>query len=156
MQKKLTLITLIGVSAASLLTLAGCSQHKVEAVAFTNPNRVIMPYRLAPDAANKSLPILPIKNQHLYYPGCYIACYSHSKKNGVYSVGNNIYAIGAIRVAGHYEANICKPVGYRHKNISASTKFNELCNNSFSSCHGKCWAGGDTIGVMRYNRSNTM
>jgi hypothetical protein len=143
MQKKLTLIS---ITAICILMLVGCccKQPKVQAVAFTNPNRVIMPYHLAPKS-----PLLPIKNQHVYYPGCYVACYSHDKNNSVYQVSKNIYAVGAIRVAGHYEAGICQPVGFVHKNISTKTKFKNLCSNTFASCKGnKCWAGGDTAGLM--------
>lgn len=156
MQRK---IILVSVLAASFLIVSGCTQQKVEAVAFNNPNRVIMPYHLAPASANTTATdvnvkptLLPIKNQHLYYPGCYIACYSHDKLHSAYSVSKGIYAVGAIRVAGHYQAGICQPVGFVHKNINKSKKFKNLCSSTFSGCKGnKCWAGGDTVGLM--NRS---
>ncbi|KTD18550.1 Uncharacterised protein [Legionella lansingensis] len=88
---------------------------------------------------------LPTDNSYTAAPGCYIACYSHSK--GVYSVSPTIYVMGQIRVRGQYKERICQPEGYFNQDISAADKFKQLCSQKIKSCKNiECWAGGDTGG----------
>lgn len=91
---------------------------------------------------------LPTVNAFKEAPGCYVACYSHVKKGSVYSVGSNIYVMGQVRVPGSYDARICLPKGYEHKDISAEITFKQLCEQYLpEQCTGlTCWAGGDTGG----------
>lgn len=89
---------------------------------------------------------LPIVNAYRRMPGCYIACYANN--NGVYSVGNNIYVRGLVRVNGLYLDRNCQPQGYFFKDISALPYFKEICNKNLRSCKGQCWAGGDTGGFL--------
>ncbi len=92
---------------------------------------------------------LPTNNDYIDMPGCYIACYSHNAINGVYSVGNNIYINGQVRVSGKYNGRICEPAGYLNRDISKATTIKQLCTNKIKSCGtGDCWAGGDTGGWM--------
>lgn len=126
----------------------------------TNPNRVILPnnfpvYVLGTTVLNHPAPgprpgfqkkILPTDNRYQGYPGCYVVCYSHNDKHSVYSVGNNIFVKGQIRVPGHYEKRICHPQSFRHKDISRSVYFKNLCDRVIKACHHNCWAGGDTGG----------
>ncbi|ELR99180.1 toll/interleukin-1 receptor domain-containing protein [Gloeocapsa sp. PCC 73106] len=106
-----------------------------------DPNKAILP-------ANFSR--LPTVNDFVGYPGCYVACYSHTKEGSQYSVGGNIYVMGQIRVEGRYEGRICKPKGYETADISAEPKFKELCAEKLPEvCQDdSCWAGGDTGGFL--------
>lgn len=90
----------------------------------------------------------PTRNHFTSDPGCYIACYSRSENNAVYSVGSAMYVTGRIRVRGEYIGGICHPQNYRNKDIRSVKKFKSLCNRSFSeSCkQDGCWAGGNTGG----------
>jgi len=88
---------------------------------------------------------IPVDNSFSQNPGCYIMCYSHQK--GLYSVGNNIYAQGMIRLSGIYDQKgVCQPSGYENQDISAMEKFKTLCNQHIKTCQGGCWAGGATGG----------
>lgn len=90
---------------------------------------------------------LPTNNDYKATPGCYVACYSHDNKDAVYGVGNNIYVLGQVRVAGKYEGRNCIPQGFENKDIAAESYFNSLCAAKISTCkEGNCWAGGDTGG----------
>ena len=91
--------------------------------------------------------LLPTINLYKGTPGCYIACYSHQKQNAIYSVGDNIYVLGQIRIAGRYANNLCEPTNFAGKDISADTTFKTICSEKIQSCTGNnCWAGGDTGG----------
>jgi hypothetical protein len=91
--------------------------------------------------------MLPTHNSYQGNQGCYVACYSHSKNAGVYSVGNNIYVSGQVRVRGSYENRICVPDGYANNDISKANKFKNLCDSTIKACkNNHCWAGGDTGG----------
>lgn len=91
--------------------------------------------------------ILPTNNDYKGTFGCYVACYSHHKKDAVYSVGKNIYVIGQVRVPGHYTGRICIPTGFTDKDISVEKTFNALCGKRFKACKdNSCWVGGDTGG----------
>jgi hypothetical protein len=90
---------------------------------------------------------LPTHNSYQGNQGCYVACYSHSKTAGVYSVGNDIYVSGQVRVPGSYENRICIPDGYANNDISKANKFKNLCDSTIKACkNNHCWAGGDTGG----------
>lgn len=124
-----------------------------------DPNQIILPtpfpvYIQDGIVVNHPAPgfsaiLLPTNNDFIDVPGCYIACYSHDAINGVYSVGNNIYVNGQIRVSGKYYGRICIPAGYLNRDISKATTFKQLCTNKIKSCGtADCWAGGDTGGWL--------
>ena len=101
---------------------------------------------------NHSLPgfteaLLPTINLYKGTPGCYIACYSHQKENAIYSMGDNIYVLGQVRIAGKYSGRICEPTNFAGKDISGDATFKTICTEKIQSCVGNhCWAGGDTGG----------
>lgn len=90
--------------------------------------------------------ILPTVNRYQGKDGGYIAIYSHNVVRGVYSVGGGIYVIGQIRLQGKYIGRIFYPAGYEEQDISAAEQFKQLADDTFESCQGDCWAGGDTGG----------
>ncbi len=92
--------------------------------------------------------VLPTRNEFQGTPGCYIACYSHEENQSIYPIGNNIFVMGQIRVAGHYTNKICQPTGFEDKDISAEQEFKFKCEKVFpDKCtKSSCWAGGDTGG----------
>ena len=91
--------------------------------------------------------ILPTSNKFKGFPGCYVACYSRSKKGSVYSVGSGIFVMGQVRVKGTYDKRICKPQGHEYRDISAMSEYKQLCDSEIFSCNSfGCWAGGDTGG----------
>ncbi|STY29263.1 Uncharacterised protein [Legionella wadsworthii] len=88
---------------------------------------------------------LPTDNSYTLSPGCYIACYSHHQ--GIYSVAQDIYVMGQIRVPGQYQARICQPSGFKGMDISRMSQFKLLCSEKIDTCkNNQCWAGGDTGG----------
>ena len=90
---------------------------------------------------------LPTINLYKGYPGCYIACYSRQRDNAVYSVGDNIFVLGQVRIAGKYSARVCEPTNFAGKDISGEAVFKTICNDKIQACQGnRCWAGGDTAG----------
>jgi hypothetical protein len=90
--------------------------------------------------------ILPTVNNYKGSDGGYIACYSHNQEGGIYSVGENIYVIGQIRLQGQYINRIFYPHGYENQDIGAIQEFKDLCNQTFPACKEGGWAGGDTGG----------
>lgn len=90
--------------------------------------------------------ILPTVNRYQGKDGGYIAVYSHNSVSGVYSIGGDIYVIGQIRLKGKYIGRIFHPAGYEGQDISAAEEFKQLADETFESCQGDCWAGGDTGG----------
>ena len=90
--------------------------------------------------------ILPTVNSYPGKDGGYIAIYSYNSSQGVYSVGEGIYVIGQIRLQGKYIGRIFHPAGYEGQDISAAEDFKQLADETFDSCQGDCWAGGDTGG----------
>jgi hypothetical protein len=90
---------------------------------------------------------LPTVNLYKGNPGCYIACYSRHRENAVYPVGDNIYVLGQVRIAGKYAGRICEPTNFAGKDISGDATFKTICTEKIPSCVGNdCWAGGDTGG----------
>lgn len=90
---------------------------------------------------------LPTNNLYKGNPGCYIACYSYQKENAVYPVGDKIYVMGQVRVAGKYAGRVCEPTNFAGKDISGNDVFKSICNEKIEVCkNAKCWAGGDTGG----------
>ena len=78
-------------------------------------------------------------------PACYLACYSDHQDNAIYSVGNNIYVMGDIRVSGKYKGSVCEPTNFKDKDISKDATFKHLCSKKIKACKGGlCWVGGDT------------
>lgn len=113
---------------------------------LANPNQSL----LRPSDADG----LPVANAWLGARGCYVACYSHEA--GVYDVGE-FGVHGLVRVPGAYPVSVasnfpddrvCRPRGFERADISALRAFKELCNRNIPSCHGGCWAGGDTGGFF--------
>ena len=91
--------------------------------------------------------ILPTINLYKGTPGCYIACYSHQRDNSVYYVGDNVYVMGQVRVAGKYAGRICEPTNFAGKDISGNDTFKAICSAKIAGClAAHCWAGGDTGG----------
>lgn len=90
--------------------------------------------------------ILPTRNLFRGSPGGYIACYSHNHSNSIYGVGGGIYVMGQMRLQGHYYGSVFQPQGHEGKDISRESVFKTMCNTTFYSCRGGCWAGGDTGG----------
>lgn len=131
---------------------------RTDARLYQNPNTAILPpdfnvYTIGNSVVNSYFPgtekkTLPTVNEFIGAPGCYVACYSHSQKNSVYSVGGDIYVMGQVRVPGKYQNRICLPRGEERKDISAEPKFKELCARTLpNACTGNsCWTGGDTGG----------
>ncbi len=87
---------------------------------------------------------IPVLNDFLRTPGCYVACYSHNPDKSVYSVAANIYMIGYIRVRGNYIGKTCVPENYENTDIKGEKHFKELCSKSFSCIGNSCWADGTT------------
>jgi hypothetical protein len=122
-----------------------------------DPNQTLLPeaYTVYTDGTtviNHAAPgynekVLPTINLYKGAQGCYIACYSRQQENAVYSVGNNIYVLGQVRVAGKYNGRICEPTNYAGKDISADVTFKTICTEKVTTCaNAQCWAGGDTGG----------
>jgi hypothetical protein len=89
--------------------------------------------------------LLPTNNEYRKNPGCYVVCYSRQANGAIYSVGDNIFVKGQVRVPGVYANRMCVPIHYEGKNISALSEFKNLCNRKIKSCQD-CWAGGDSGG----------
>lgn len=97
--------------------------------------------------------LLPTNNDYSGSPGCYVACYTHDKQAGIYSVGEGIYVVGQVRVAGEYQERTCIATNYAGTDISKDEHFKTICNEKITACaqldqtlSSKCWAGGDTGG----------
>ena len=91
--------------------------------------------------------LLPTVNLYKGAQGCYIACYSHQSDHAVYTVNDNIYVLGQVRIAGKYNNRVCEPTNYAGKDISADPVFKTICTEKINTCAGsQCWAGGDTGG----------
>jgi hypothetical protein len=89
--------------------------------------------------------LLPTINLYKGNPGCYIACYSRQKDNAIYSIGDNIYVLGQVRIAGKYNINRCEPTNFAGKDISADATFKTICSEKIEACTGgHCWADGET------------
>ncbi len=78
--------------------------------------------------------ILPTVNRYQGNDGGYIAIYSRNPSQGVYSVGDDIYVIGQIRLQGKYIGRILHPAGYEEQDISAVEEFKRLADENLSVC----------------------
>lgn len=79
--------------------------------------------------------------------GGYIAIYTRDEDAGVYSVGDDIYVMGQIRVQGHYEGRIFIPIGYSYGDkITQDPELLAICSLYFPEKAGRMWVGGDTGG----------
>ncbi len=67
-----------------------------------------------------------------------------TKKGATYSVGDNEYVVGLIRLQGGYENGTFVPLGHEHEDLSTNAELGALCNQTFPSCNGDGWAEGDT------------
>jgi hypothetical protein len=135
------------VALASLLTLSFAAywseQGNAEQIAQSNlpePEQIILPSDF----------YVPTVNDFTGFPGCYVAAYSRTQRNSVYSVGDGIYVMGQVRVPGRYEGRICQPVGYEGQDISRLDYFKDLFEQTLpDACRKRiCWAGGDTGGFV--------
>lgn len=90
---------------------------------------------------------LPTTNLYKGTPGCYIVCYSHQKEGGAYAVGDDVYVMGQVRVAGKYKDRVCEPTNFAGKDITNDPTFIAICAEKVATCaNNHCWAGGDTGG----------
>jgi hypothetical protein len=87
---------------------------------------------------------MPTRIQYTGVDGCYIAVYSHDRYRSAYSVGNNIYVVGSIRVQGYYQGTVCQPKGYEGRDISTSLDMQAMTNRYFPGRKGGTWPGGYT------------
>lgn len=135
------------VALASLLTLSfaayGSEQGNALQIAQGNlpePEQIILPSDF----------YVPTVNDFTGFPGCYVAAYSRTQRNSVYSVGGGIYVMGQVRVPGRYEGRICQPAGYEGQDISRLDYFKDLFEQTLPDACSKriCWAGGDTGGFV--------
>ncbi len=128
-------------------------------LAFANPDETLLPpqykvyFKDGSGVANQPFTgatekTLPTKNEFKGKPGCYIACYSRSPIESVYTVSKGIFVMGQIRVEGSYAQRVCQPKGFENKDISKETAFKDKCAANLPHACGqsKCWAGGDTGG----------
>lgn len=91
--------------------------------------------------------ILPTINRYAGKDGGYVAIYTRNSKGAVYSVGDDIYVIGQIRVKGKYIGRIFYPEGYSEgDNITQDSTILKLCDHFFPEQKGQIWIGGDTGG----------
>ncbi|MCH9613348.1 MAG: hypothetical protein SP1CHLAM54_03470 [Chlamydiia bacterium] len=92
--------------------------------------------------------ILPTFNHYLGDDGGYVAIYTRDPKGSVYSVGNDIYVVGQIRVPGHYEGRIFIPEGYKAgDNITRDENLVAIAESYLpEEMKYKVWVGGDTGG----------
>ena len=79
--------------------------------------------------------------------GGYVAVYTHDREHAVYSVGDDIYVAGLVRVRGRYIERIFYPSGYSPgDDITHDPAILKLCDRYFPSLKGNDWIGGDTGG----------
>ena len=98
----------------------------------------------APGFAQRTLPTF---NHYQEEDGGYVAIYTHSKEDGVYGVGGDIYVVGQVRVQGHYVGRIFVPTGYKlGDNITQDPAILKICEEYFPEMKDQMWVGGDTGG----------
>jgi len=125
-----------------LLAVANRTLLNKEFKVYTNGQAIIN--HPAPGFTEK---VLPTNNEFSAAPGCYLACYSNNQDGAVYGVGENIFVMGQVRVAGSYQGRLCKPQALEAATpVSASEQLKAKCNQTFPVCKNGCWAGGDTGG----------
>ena len=89
----------------------------------------------------------PVFRSYVGADGGYVAVYTHDREHAVYSVGDDIFVAGLIRVQGHYEGRIFYPTGYGEgDDITHDAAILALCDKYFPKLKGKDWVGGDTGG----------
>ncbi len=84
---------------------------------------------------------LPTVNRYTGEDGGYLAIYSHDASKAVYSVADDIYVVGQVRLKGHYAGRIFHPEGYENMDIGSLDEFKQLAREVFDI---EGWAGGDT------------
>ena len=143
----------------------GCDGHTIEGGACrpAQPYQSDGPCPEAQTAAPPQADILPadvtVEGQRVPTdsrfagtPGCYVACYARRAEASAYTVGDDIYVHGLVRVPGRYEGRICRPTGHETADISVPTSpFAAQCAAAIPSCRGGCWAGGDTGGFLGHD-----
>ncbi len=96
--------------------------------------------------------VIPTKNDFTEVPGCYITCYTKDAKKGIYSVGDNTYLIGQIRVAGHYYGGNCLPKGFENKDVRTAKEFKEMCEKDFpEKCEKESCTAGSNYTAQWFN-----
>jgi len=94
---------------------------------------------------------MPTINKYPGPDGGYIVCYSRNKEGSVYSVSDDVYVMGQIRLQGQYIGRVFHPQGYDNQDISAVQELKDLCNQTFPACKGSGWAGGDSGGWFGFS-----
>jgi hypothetical protein len=90
---------------------------------------------------------LPVFRPYTGPDGGYVAVYTHDRDHAVYSVSEDIYVAGLVRVPGRYVDRIFYPTGYGPgDDITHDAAILELCDRYFPELRGKEWIGGDTGG----------
>ena len=90
---------------------------------------------------------LPVFKPYTGSDGGYVAVYTHDQEHSVYSVGDDIYVAGLVRVQGHYIGRIFYPTGYGPgDDITHDAAILQLCDKYFPELNGGEWIGGDTGG----------
>lgn len=96
--------------------------------------------------------VIPTKNDFTEVPGCYITCYTKDAKKGLYSVGDNHYLIGQIRVSGHYYGGNCLPKGFENKDVRTAKEFKEMCEKDFpEQCEKESCTAGNNHTAQWFN-----
>ncbi len=87
----------------------------------------------------------PTVNLYRGSPGCYVACYSRTAYPASLG-GDEIYALGQVRVPGKYREGICVPTDYKNKDLSKEEFFSEICGQAFPDLclDNSCWADGNS------------
>lgn len=92
---------------------------------------------------------LPVFKPYTGADGGFVAVYTHDKEQAVYSVGDDIYVAGLVRVQGHYVGRIFYPTGYGPgDDITHDAAILKLCDKYFPQLKGRDWIGGDTGGFV--------
>jgi hypothetical protein len=90
---------------------------------------------------------VPVFKPYKGADGGYVAVYTHDQEHSVYSVGDNIYVAGLVRVQGRYVGRIFYPTGYGPgDDITHDAAILKLCDKFFPELKGGEWIGGDTGG----------
>lgn len=98
------------------------------------------------DANARSLPVF---KPYTGADGGFVAVYTHDREQAVYSVGDDIYVAGLVRVQGHYIGRIFYPTGYGPgDDITHDAAILKLCDRYFPQLKGRDWIGGDTGGFV--------
>ena len=85
-------------------------------------------------------------NLYLGDDGCYVLVTSHNARGSAYSTGHGTFALGQMRVRGHYEGRFCIPAGDETAGIGADRALQQLAGRVFPGHGGDVTPSGDTGG----------